>query len=477
MTDSNNSRPRNDGQGENPNKERSFSFNGEGQNSARDFEKFALRNLYDSWKQKYADRFCTAEEAIKSIGNRANVVFGHSAGVPQIVPAAMAKHYKEFDNVRIYHMLTFDPGLCYAPEMSRSFRHISNFLGANTRKAVAEDRADFFPCFFSQVPSLFDSAFPVDVAVIQVSRPDRNGNCSFGTACDYTKPAAEKAKIVIAEMNDQMPYIYGENYIHISKLTHIVPVSYPLYEVHPVQITDIERRIGQYCASLIDDGSTLQMGIGGIPNAVLSFLKDKKDLGIHTEMFSDGIIDLVELGVINGSRKTLHRGKLVATFLSGTQRLYDFVHCNSFIDLYPVDYVNDPRVIAQNDNMVSLNSCIEVDLMGQVASETIGHRHYSGAGGQIDFVRGAAWSKGGKSIIAMPSTAAGGKISRIVMHLTPGAAVTTSRNDVHYIVTEYGIAPLKGKTLNERAENLIAIAHPDFRDGLREAYKQRLSQM
>ena len=476
MNDSNNGRPRNDGQGENPSKERSFCFNGEGQNTALDFEKFSLSNLYASWQRAYSDRFCTAEEAIKSIGNNAHVVFGHSAGVPQAVPAAMAKHHKEFSNVRIYHMLTFDPGLCYGEQMARNFRHITNFAGANTRKALADDRADFFPCFFSQVPALFDTVFPIDVAVVQVSRPDRNGNCSFGTSCDYTKPAAEKAKIVIAEMNDQMPYVYGENYIHISKFTHIVPVSYPLYEVPPAQITDVERRIGQNCASLIDDGSTLQMGIGNIPNAVLSFLKDKRDLGIHTEMFSDGIIDLVEQGVINGSRKTLHRGKLIATFLAGTKHLYDFVHCNSYIDLYPVDYVNDPRVIAQNDNMVSINSCIEVDLMGQVASETIGSRQFSGAGGQMDFVRGTSWSKGGKSIIAMPSTASGGRISRIVPHLTPGASVTTSRNDVQYIVTEYGVAHLRGKTMNERAESLIAIAHPDFRDGLREAYRQRLAQ-
>lgn len=473
MQDNRKSHPRNDGSNDSTKNERSFCFNGEGQNTALDFEKFSLHNLYSTWQDVYKDKFTTAEEAIKSIKNNDHIVFGHSAGVPQVVPATMAAHHREFNNVKIYHMLTFDLGLCYAENMSSNFRHVTNFAGANTRQALADNRADFFPSFFSQVPALFDAVFPVDVAIIQVSRPDRNGNCSFGTSCDYTKPAAEKAKIVIAEMNDQMPYVYGENYIHISKFTHIIPVSYPLYELPPAQITDIERRIGQYCASLIEDGSTLQMGIGNIPNAVLGFLKDKKDLGIHTEMFSDGIIDLVELGVINGSKKTLHRGKLIATFLAGTKRLYDFVHCNSYIDLYPVDYVNDPRIIAKNDNMVSINSCIEVDLMGQVASETIGTKQFSGAGGQMDFVRGTSWSKGGKSIIAMPSTAAKGTVSRIVSQLTPGASVTTSRNDVQYIVTEYGIAHLRGKTLNERAESLIAIAHPDFRDKLREEYNNK----
>lgn len=442
---------------------RAFCFNGEGTNNEPVVAQYSLKNLYPKWKTIYSDRFVSADEAITHIKDGDNVVFGHSAAVPQVVPKVMADNYKSFSNVKIYHMLTFDSGPCYSPEMKESFRHITNFAGANTRKALHEGRADFVPSFFSTIPRLFDTTYPIDVAIVQVSYPDRNGNCSFGTSCDYTKPAAEKAKFVIAEMNEQLPFVYGENYIHISKLNAIVPVSYPIIEIPIKPITEIERKIGNFCASLIEDGSTLQLGIGTIPDAVLHFLGNKKDLGIHTEMFSDGVIDLVEKGIINGSQKTLHKGKIIATFLAGSKRLYDFVHCNSFVDLYPVDYVNDPRVIGMNDKMVSINSCIEVDLMGQVCSETIGSYQFSGAGGQMDYVRGTSWSKGGKSIIAMPSTAAHGTMSRIVPYLKQGASVTTSRNDVEYIVTEYGAAYLKGKTLRERAKALIAIAHPDFR--------------
>ena len=313
----------------------------------------------------------------------------------------------------------------------------------------------------------------MDVAVNQVSYPDSEGNCSFGLSCDYTKAAAEKARLVIAEMNENMPYVEGDNKIHISRLDYIIPTNLALPEIPLPKITDVEKAIGRNCASLIEDGSTLQLGIGAIPDAVLLFMGDKKDLGIHTEMFSDGVIDLVESGVVNGSKKTLHPGKLVATFLMGTRRLYDFVDKNACVEMRPVDYVNDPRVIAQNEKMVSINSCIEVDLMGQVASETIGLKQFSGTGGQVDYVRGAAWSAGGKSIMAMPSTAAKGKASRIVPFLAQGAAVTTSRNDVDYVVTEYGIARLKGKTLKQRARALIAVAHPDFRPMLEEEYQKR----
>ena len=285
--------------------------------------------------------------------------------------------------------------------------------------------------------------------------------------------AAEKARLVIAEMNENMPYVEGDNKIHISRLDYIIPTNLALSEIPLPKITDVEKAIGRNCASLIEDGSTLQLGIGAIPDAVLLFMGDKKDLGIHTEMFSDGVIDLVESGVVNGSKKTLHPGKLVATFLMGTRRLYDFVDKNACVEMRPVDYVNDPRVIAQNEKMVSINSCIEIDLMGQVASETIGLKQFSGTGGQVDYVRGAAWSAGGKSIMAMPSTAAKGKASRIVPFLAQGAAVTTSRNDVDYVVTEYGIARLKGKTLKQRARALIAVAHPDFRPMLEEEYQKR----
>ena len=273
-------------------------------------------------------------------------------------------------------------------------------------------------------------------------------------------------------MNDQLPYTAGGTLVHVTELTHLVPVNYQPPTLAPARIGDVEMAIGRHCASLIKDGDTLQLGIGAIPDAVLAQLGDKHDLGIHTEMFSDGVVDLVERGVINGEKKTLHKGKLVATFLMGTQKLYDFVDHNPMVALYGVDYVNDPAVIAQNDNMVAINSCIEVDLMGQVASESMGAKQFSGTGGQVDYVRGASMSKGGRSIMAMPSTAAKGTVSRIVATLRPGTAVTTSRNDVDYIVTEYGIAHLRGLTLAARAEALIAIAHPDFRQQLRKDYEK-----
>jgi 4-hydroxybutyrate CoA-transferase len=360
------------------------------------------------------------------------------------------------------------------PEMAPHFRHNAFFVGASTRDAVNEGRGDFTPCFFSEIPRLFRSgSMPVDVALIQLSRPDEHGYCSFGVSNDYTKPAAECAKLVIAEVNDQMPRTMGDCFIHVSEVDYFVETSNPIVELKPPKIGDVERAIGQNCASLIEDGSTLQLGIGAIPDAVLLFLKDKKDLGIHSEMFSDGVVELVEAGVITNKRKTLHKGKMVVTFLMGTKRLYDFVDNNPSVEMYPVDYVNDPYVIRQNYKMVSINSCIQVDFMGQVASESIGLKQFSGVGGQVDYVRGAGMAEGGKSIIAMPSTASGGKISRIVPLLDEGSAVTTSRNDVQYIVTEYGVAELRGKTLKQRAKSLIQIAHPDFRPQLIEEWEKR----
>ena len=380
------------------------------------------------WKEIYKNRFATVEEAVRAIEDGDHLVFGHAAGCPQVVPAEMIAQKERLHDVGIYHMLTLNDGSYLTPGTEGHFRHITNFVGGNSRQAVS---------------------------------------------CDYTKAAAEKARLVIAEMNENMPYVEGDNKIHISRLDYIIPTNLALPEIPLPKITDVEKAIGRNCASLIEDGSTLQLGIGAIPDAVLLFMGDKKNLGIHTEMFSDGVIDLVESGVVNGSKKTLHPGKLVATFLMGTRRLYDFVDKNACVEMRPVDYVNDPRVIAQNEKMVSINSCIEVDLMGQVASETIGLKQFSGTGGQVDYVRGAAWSAGGKSIMAMPSTAAKGKASRIVPFLAQGAAVTTSRNDVDYVVTEYGIARLKGKTLKQRARALIAVAHPDFRPMLEEEYQKR----
>ncbi len=426
-----------------------------------------------NWKEQYTAKITAAEKAIEAIKDNNYVVFSHAAGIPQEVPKALMAQKDKFHNVYIYHMLSLGPGEYMAPEAEGHFRHITNFVGANSRTAIAENRADFMPCFFYNVPKLFDNAIPVDVAVIHVSQPDAEGFCSFGVACDYTKPAAEKARIIIAEINDQMPYIGGENKIHISKFDYIIPCSNPLPEVPRPKITDVEKEIGRHCASLIADGDTLQLGIGAIPDAVLLFLTAKKDLGIHTEMFSDGVLDLVESGVVTGKRKALHPGKLVATFLMGTRRLYDFVNNNPDVELYPVDYVNDPCTVAKNECIISINSCIEVDLMGQVASETIGLKQFSGTGGQVDYVRGTAMACNGKSIMAMPSTAARGTASRIVSVLAEGAAVTTSRCDVDYVVTEYGVAQLKGKTLKQRAENLIRIAHPNFREALQQEFNKR----
>lgn len=424
-----------------------------------------------------AEKTVTADEAIRAIKSGDHVVFSHAAGAPQEIHRALVRHKEDYSGVEIFHLICLGSGDYMAPEMEGHFRHCAAFVGANSRRAVAEDRADFIPCFFFEVPGFFRrKLWPVDVAVIHVSPPDLMGNCSFGVSCDYTKPAAEAARIVIAEMNDQMPYIGGDNFIHVSQIDYIVPCSNPLPEVPPAKTGAVEEAIGRYCAELVEDGSTLQLGIGAIPDAVLKCLSDKKDLGLHTEMFADGAIDLIERGVINGSRKTLHPGKHVATFLMGSRRFYDFVNNNPDVEMRPVDYVNNPCVIMKNEKMVSINSCIEVDLMGQVTSECIGLTQFSGTGGQVDYVRGAALADGGKSILAMPSTAAKGTVSRIMPYLSHGAAVTTPRDDVDYIVTEYGIAHLKGKTLKERARLLINIAHPNFRDNLEEEFRKRFKK-
>ena len=427
------------------------------------------------WQKIYQDKLATAQDAVTAVKSRDRVVVGHAAGAPQDLLKALVSQKERLYDVEMVHMLCLGDGGYLDEGMEEHFRFNGIFVGSNNRKAVEENRGDYTPCYFHEFPGLFRKQLPVDVALIQVTRPDADGFCSFGVSCDYTKPAANRAKIVIAEANDRMPFIGGDNLIHVSKLTRIVETSNPILELPLPKIGETEKRLGENCATLIEDGSTLQLGIGAIPDAVLMFLKDKKDLGIHSEMFSDGLIDLVELGVVNGSRKSIHKGELVSTFLMGSQRLYDFVDRNPQVKLYPVDYVNHPTVIMQNSKMVSLNSCIEVDLMGQVGSESIGLRQFSGVGGQVDFVRGASMALGGKSIIAVPSTAAGGKVSRIVPFLATGAAVSTSRNDVDYVVTEYGIAHLKGKTLRQRAQSLIAIAHPTFREGLAEEFDSRFS--
>jgi 4-hydroxybutyrate CoA-transferase len=388
----------------------------------------------------------------------------------------LVEHAPRFNPpIEIVQVLTVGSADYVAPGMEKYIRVNTLFISANVRQAVNEGRADFTPCFLSEIPGLFRSrVLPLDVALIQVSPPDEHGFCSFGVEVGVTKTAAETARIVIAEVNDRMPRTLGDSFIHVSKLTHIVPVSYQLPEHRMGDITELEKKIGYFCASLIEDGSTMQMGIGGIPDAVLTFLGDKKDLGIHTELFSDGVIDLVDRGIINGERKSLHPGKIAAGFLLGTQRLYDFVHDNPIVELHPTEYINDPFRIAQNDKMVAINSAIEIDLTGQVCADSIGPRLYSGVGGQVDFIYGASRSKGGKPIIGMPSSATikGQLVSKIVPLLKHGAGVVTTRNHIHYVVTEFGIADLYGKTIRQRARALIDVAHPQFREELEKAARE-----
>lgn len=431
-----------------------------------------------NWREIYADRICTAKEAVSHIKSGDRVVVEHACGEPVILTDAMTENAANYKNVEVVHMVAMGKAGYCTPELKENFRHNALFVGGSTKKAVAENRADFTTVFFSEVPDLFreGGTLPVDVALLQVSEPDEHGYCSYGVSCDYTKSASENAKLRIAQINSKMPRVLGDNFIHISELDYIVPADTDLIQLAPPKIGEVQRKIGENIASLIKDGDCLQLGIGAIPDAVLLFLKEKKDLGIHSEMFSDGVVELIEAGVVTNKCKQIDNGKCVATFLMGTDRLYNYVNNNPTVELRPVDVVNNPRVICQNDNVVSINSCVEVDLMGQVCSESVGMTQISGVGGQVDFVRGANMSKGGKTIMAMPATAAKGTISKIVPFLAHGAAVTTSRNDVDYVVTEYGIAKLHGRTLKERAQQLIAIAAPEFREGLQAEYDKRFPQ-
>jgi 4-hydroxybutyrate CoA-transferase len=418
------------------------------------------------WQQKYKDKLVSAAEAVRSIKSGDRVVLGHACGEPAALVDAMAVRAAELEAVEVVHMVAMGQAKYAQPGMERSFRHNALFVGASTRKALEEKRADYTPCFFSEIPRLFQNKIlPVNVALIQVTPPDEQGYASFGVSVDYTQVAAECADTVIAQVNPLLPRTGGAK-IHLDKIDYIVEHEQPVIELKPPQIGDIEKAIGENAASLIPDGATLQLGIGAIPDAVLLFLRNKKDLGIHSEMFSDGVVVLAEAGVITNRKKTINTGKFMATFLMGTRKLYDFVDNNPSVELHPVTYINDPYVIGQHDNMISINSALQVDLMGQVNAEMIGSRQFSGIGGQVDFVRGASRSRGGKSIIALPSTASGGKISRICCELDRGAGVSTSRNDVHYVVTEQGVADLRGRSLRQRAAALIAISHPDFREKL-----------
>ncbi|WP_125153025.1 acetyl-CoA hydrolase/transferase family protein [Clostridium rectalis] len=426
------------------------------------------------WKEIYKSRVVSPDDAVSNIKNGDRIVLGHAAGEPITIMEALVNNKEKFEDVEIDHMIALGESGYAKLGMEKHFNYNSLFVGSPTRDAVNSGRADYTPCFFHEIPRLFKCNYlPVDVAIVQVSTPDKHGFCSFGVSNDYIKPATECAKIVIAEVNDKMPRILGDNFIHVSDIDYIVETSHPIIELKPAKIGDVEKAIGKHCASLIQDGDTLQLGIGAIPDAVLLFLKDKKDLGIHSEMISDGVVELVEAGVITNKKKSYHPGKIVVTFLMGTKRLYDFVDDNPMIEMYSVDYVNDPRVVMKNSNMVAINSCVQIDLMGQICSESVGINQISGVGGQVDFVRGVGKCQGGRSIIAISSTAAKGKISKIVPILDKGAAITTTRNDVDYVITEYGIARLRGKTLKERARQLIGIAHPNFREELIKEFENR----
>ncbi len=420
-----------------------------------------------TWSDEYRGKLKSATDALKAVRSGERVWIQSGCGTPSTLVDALVARAQELHEVEIVHMKTLGNAEYTLPEFEGHFRHRGLFLGENVREAVAAGRADYTPIFLSEIEGLFERGeLPLDVVLMQVSPPDAHGYMSLGTTVDCTLTAVRCARCVIAEVNPRMPRTHGDTFVHISQMTAVVETEHPLLEMQAEPFTDLHLRVARNVASLIPDGATLQTGIGGIPEAVLACLEDKRDLGIHTEMVPDGVIELMERGVINGARKTLLRGKAVAAFVLGTQRLFDFIHDNPAFEFRLIQFTNDPFVVARNDRMVAINSAIQVDLTGQVCADSMGTRPYSGFGGQLDFIRGAARSKGGVPIIALPATAKKGAVSRIVPVLEPGAGVVTSRADVHYVVTEHGVAYLHGKSLRERAEALIGIADPRYRQEL-----------
>jgi acetyl-CoA hydrolase len=414
----------------------------------------------------YRQRVTTAEAAVSRVQSGQRLFMTGNCAVPHVLMEALVARAPDLRDVEICHILTFGKAPWADPAMAGHLRVNSLFISDEIRRAVHEGRSDFTPCYLSEIPGLFtQGVLPVDVAFVHVSPPDEHGFCSYGVEVSVTKAAAQAAKTVIAEVNRQMPRTLGDAFIHVSKLHGIVEVDYALPSIQMAGTSELAQRIAAHVAGLIPDGATLQTGIGAVPDSVLRLLTDRKHLGVHTELFSDGVIDLVERGVIDGEMKSLHRGKIIAGFIVGTQRLYDFVNDNPIIEMHPTEYVNDPFVVSQNDRMVAINSAIEVDLTGQVCADSVGSRIYSGVGGQVDMLYGAARSKGGVPIIALPSTAVvkGETLSKLVPMLRPGAGVVTGRYLVHYVVTEHGVADLYGKTLRQRARALIDIAAPEFR--------------
>jgi len=421
------------------------------------------------WETGYKKKLTSADEALRRVKSGMRVYIQPGCAEPETLVEALLRRGPEVHDVEIVHMMTFGCAPYVAPEMAGHFRHNAMFIGGNVRDAINDGRADYTPIYLSEIEGLFESgAMRIDVALIEVSPPDSHGFCSFGVGVDTTLTAARCAHHVIAQINDQMPRTYGDSFIHVSDIDAFVESSRPLCAMKRPVVSDLQIAIARNVASLIDDGAVLQTGIGGIPDAVLPLLMDRKDLAVHSELVSDGVIPLIEAGVITGARKNFKPRKIILGFAIGTKELFEFVDNNPAFEFHPTAYTNDPGLIARNDNMVAVNSALQIDLTGQVCSDSIGNQFYSGIGGQVDFIRGASRSKGGKPIIAISSTAKDGTISRIVPMLSPGAGVVTSRGLIRYVVTEYGVAFLHGKSIRERAKALIDIAHPNFRQELYE---------
>jgi 4-hydroxybutyrate CoA-transferase len=426
-----------------------------------------------SWEEDYKSKLRTADEALRCVESGMRVYIQPGCAEPETLVEALIKRAPHVQDVEIVHMMTMGGAPYVAPEMAGHFRHNAVFIGSNVREAINDGRADYTPVYLSEIEDLFESgAMPIDVALIEVSPPDSHGFCSFGIGVDTTLTAAKVAKHVIAQVNDEMPRTYGDSFSHVTDISLVVESSRPLCAMKRPEITDMHVAIARNVAGLIEDGSVLQTGIGGIPDAVLPFLMDRKDLGVHSELVSDGVMPLIEAGVINGARKNFKPRKIILGFALGTRNLFEFIDNNPIFEFHPTAYTNDPALIARNDKMVAINSALQVDLTGQVCSDSIGNYFYSGIGGQVDFLRGSSRSKGGKPIIALSSTAKKGTISRITPMLLPGAGVVTSRGLIRYVVTEFGVAYLHGKSIRERAKALIEIAHPKFRDGLYEYCEQ-----
>lgn len=420
-----------------------------------------------NWLDQYKKKVVSLEEAVSVVKSGDRIFISGNAATPTLLANGLAGRKDELRDVEVNHILVLGEDPLSKPGMEKHFRHNSLFVGAADRQAIQDGRSDYVPVHLSEIPGLFiDQIIPIDVAFVHLSQPDEHGFMSFGVECAASKAAAENAKLVVAQVNERMPRTLGDVFIHVSRVHKVVECSEPLKTLKEGGSSELERKIAAHITDLVEDGATLQLGIGGIPDAVLALLEGKKDLGIHTEMVSDGVVKAIDRGIITNSKKTLHPGKVIATFVLGSDNLYEYVHNNPLFEMHPCNYTNNPFIISQNVKMVAINSAIEVDITGQVCSDSIGSRIYSGFGGQVDFIRGAGYSKGGKPIIALPATAKDGEMSRIVTQLKPGAGVVTTRADVHFVVTEFGVASLHGRNLRQRAESLINIAHPKFHSEL-----------